>query len=101
MAENIDAKKEIDRLLEVRKNEPEEEIKKPLKQKIENTTEVERLQLENLVLKKQLLEMQVQEVDRGFEDVIQNIKKRLDYGEDYQVSVNLNDVTKCILNPKD
>jgi hypothetical protein len=100
MAENINAEKEIDRLLEVRKNEPEE-VKEPLKQKIESTTEVEQLQFENLVLKKQLLEREISDVDRGFKDVAQNIKKRLGYGDDYEIRIRLSDVTKCILNPKD
>lgn len=87
----VNLKEEKERLMEERAKNPE-----PMTVK---TTEVERLRVENLSLKKAMLKQQEMELDKETEFILNGIKDRNKVPGDWSCSLNLQDLTKAILSP--
>jgi hypothetical protein len=91
MNKPVNLKEEKERLLEERAKNPE-----PVTLK---TTETEQLRIENMSLKKAMLNQQMQDLDKETELLLNSIKVRGQVPNDWTCSINLGDLTKAILSP--
>lgn len=89
------AEKDIQRLMEVRKNEPEE-VAPETPQEFE-MTETEFLRFENLALKKKMMQF---ELDQLSSEVLIEIRDRLQVPSGYRIAHNLEKKKIAILPPE-
>jgi hypothetical protein len=96
-------KQEVDRLLENRENEKEKEqeyIKSDVpKDFLFETTEVERLKIENISLKRAMLNNQQEEINKQTEVLFNGIKARAGVPLNSEIKIQLPDVSKVMVCP--
>jgi hypothetical protein len=89
----VNLKEEKERLMEERAKNPE-----PM---VIELSEIVQLKLKNFTLERAILTKQLEEIDVKAQTLLSEVKKETNAPEDWQITVNLQDLTKAVIKPKE